>query len=227
MNRNCRRVGLSMIGAASLIVGSFSGQSAVVYSSLSSFNSAIQGGAYVEDMESFTAGQAGSGVTSLDFSGGTGPIQYTISADPDELYFSESTGGNQALTTLAFESPLVITFTSANITAVGGEFHLLGGDENPANGLLSVTLNDGSTFSTNITSHASGGLDYLGFTTTAPNFIQSITLGTSSGLYTAVDNLTVGFAAVPEPAVIASLSAVGLFSFGLARRHFRGSRRRS
>jgi hypothetical protein len=224
MNCNSRFFGPSFIGIASLVLGCFSVQSAVVYNSLASFNAAIQGGSYVEDFEGFTPGPVGFDF-SWDFSGGTGPIEYQISLPSSEvLYVAEGTGGNQSFTTIAFETPMTIEFITPNVTAVGGEFFVLGFDENPGNGTLSVTLNDGSTFSTSVNSHASGGLDYLGFTTTAPNFIQSITLGTVTGKYTAIDNLTAGFAAVPEPAVIASLSAVGLLGFGLARRQYRKSK---
>ncbi|MBL9135959.1 MAG: PEP-CTERM sorting domain-containing protein [Verrucomicrobiales bacterium] len=198
------------------LMASFSAHSAAVYTSLSSFNAAIQGGAYFEDFEGLAAGPLDF-LSTYDFSGGTGPIQYTASANV-ELYVAMLPDSSKALTTIQFNNSLVLSFTTPNITAVGGEFFLLDGNESPANGTISVTLNDGSTSSFDVNSHASGSLDYLGFTTTAPNYIQSITLNGVSGQYSAVNNLTVGFAAVPEPAVMASLAGLGLLGFGLARR---------
>lgn len=209
------------MGVAAAFLAGFSAQGAAVYTSLASFNAAIQGGAYVEDFESFIPGPLDF-LSSYDFSGGTGPIEYTISSD-EMLYIASLPTPTQALTTFQFNTPVVITFTTPNVTAVGGEFFILQGDESPVDGTISVTLNDGTISSHDVTSHASGSLDYLGFTTTAPNFIQSITLNAVSGHYSTVDNLTVGFAAVPEPTILASLSGLGLLGFAILRRWRRAS----
>ncbi len=116
---------------------------------------------------------------------------------------------------------LIITFSGGSPTAVGGNFFTTDIDNLYENASFTLTLNDGSTTVQNVTSDNSQPPAFVGFTTTSP--IQSLTISASGpGLYSALDNLTVGYA-VPEPAEMATAVAAALLggAWWLRRRNQR------
>jgi len=181
---------------------------ALIYTSQSAFQSVLASGSYLETFESLGAG--GLGVGSMNFSGGTPTFTYTITAVGDELWGLTDSGlpSGQAISTTTPDVNMVITFTSGNVTAVGGDFFLTDWDESRMAGTLRVTLNDGTYQDLN--SYVSGTPDFVGFTTDISNPITSLTFNPVSGSYASLDNLRVG-AVVPEPVNV----AMGIFGLGL------------
>jgi hypothetical protein len=191
----------SIIAAGLITVSPFAATTAhaqtTTYISSASFLAALQTGSYTE---AFT-GPFGP-VTSSDYSDGT--YGYTVSTpSPTGLYRSGSTIGNN----LPNES-LLFTFTTGNITAVGGNFFITDISDTFRRVSVTLTLNDGTT--TTYTPTSAGTGSFRGFTSTTA--ITSLTLSApGASRYNVVDNVTVGAAmsatpsAAPEPGSLALL----------------------
>jgi hypothetical protein len=111
---------------------------------------------------------------------------------------------------------LTLTFTSGNVTAIGGNFFLTDFLGNVRGGSFSLTMNDGTTQSfSNV-----GADNFFGYISSSP--ITSLTF-TPPGPYTSwatVDNLYVGrgtaLSQTPETSTVALLAG-GLFLIGALR----------
>lgn len=107
-----------------------------VFTSESSFLSALQPGYYLEDFSSFTYGSFHG--PSLGF-GPTNGFSYTMSAPVAGLY-----SGNGDMSTGAAYSPLTITFTGSAVTGVGGFFWPTGPSGQNEVGNINLSLSDGT-----------------------------------------------------------------------------------
>lgn len=191
-----------LLSIAVLTCLSASAFAATTYTTSASFMAQVASGAYSENFNSWvTDPPAGA----LVFS--SGGFSYSAFAT-DDLYLSAGYLGtsqiNQALT---------LTFTSGNVTAVGANFFATNISDAFQAVSVTLTLSDGTVSTFTPTSMADG---FRGFTSSTP--ITSLTFSApGQSLYASLDNLTVGVAAVPEPANWA-LTALGLAGVIAARR---------
>jgi hypothetical protein len=149
-----------------------------IYTDRDLFLANVAAGFYEEDFLSVAPGDGG---PSMNFSGNG--FAYTISA-AQNLY-----NGDGFISTNNFADPLVITFTGAPVTAIGGNFWPTDIDFNPLGTDISITLSDGTVE----TLTSSGSTDFRGFVTKAP--ITSISIDASDDIQNAwatLDNIIVG-----------------------------------
>lgn len=181
------------------LVAASSHASTVIYNSQSNFAAALTPGAYTND---FT------GVQPDDYSYSSGGFGYTVNSSLG-MYQSGTLIGSNDLS-----DPLTITFTTGNVTAVGGDFFATDIDDLFQGVLVMFELSDGTSGTFTPSSEADA---FRGFVSTTP--IAWLTLSTADGTYNTLDNLTVGqarvaseVAVVPEPStmLLASLAMGGL-----------------
>jgi len=187
------------------------------YSDEASFLSALQAGAYTETFAGLTPDTV---PTSLNFSGGIPSIGYTLSSPGDKLYIAGASAGfDKSVSQNNSGFPVVVGGISRPINAIGGYFFNTDFDIVPVNGTLALSLTDsGGTYSFGTpTSPTTGPGTYFGFITTAPITALSMDSATS-GSWTGVAKLTVGFAAVPEPSGYAAAAGLALGVFAFVRR---------
>lgn len=170
----------------------------VIYSSSTAFLPHVAHGAYSESFE------AGLGVDNhAPFSNGV--YSYYVAAT-EGLY-----SNNTFIGTDLDNDNLVVTFTGAPVTAVGGTMYATDVFDNALPASMTITLGNGTTTSYLATSPATA---FVGFTSDIA--ISSLTIrGAGAGTYASLDNLIVGaavtdIAAVPEPA------SLGMMVLGLA-----------
>jgi hypothetical protein len=172
----------------------------LVYTSVSTFLTDIVPG---YSLETFDASEPGSPAT-LNYSGGG--FAFTASSSGNMYAPGGFIGTSNPNTTL------ILTFTSGNPTAIGGDFYNTDFSDTFATSGVTVTLNDGTT---RTYTPLSGANSFTGFTATLP--ILSLTVSApGSSLYGGLDNLFVGQArpkAVPLPS---GLALVFIGGFGLA-----------
>lgn len=187
------------------------------YSDEASFLSALQAGAYTETFASQTPSAV---PTSLNFSGGTPSIGYTLSSPGDKLYIVPASAGfDKSVGQENLSFPVVVGGFSQPINALGGYFFNTDTSDVPQSGTLALSLIDsGGTYSFgNLTSPTTGPGTFFGFITTAP--ITSLSYDSATAQrWTSVANLTVGFVAVPEPSEYAAVAGMALGVFALVRR---------
>jgi hypothetical protein len=133
-----------------------------------------------------------------------GAFSYSVSDPGGQLYSGTGNTGSRYLGEGTRANNATITFTSGNVTAVGGNFFLTDIKDDLATGNITLTLNDGSVI--NLTSPTSGATPFGGFTTGGA-IITSLTLSGDTSAWESFDNLYVGTAsaaatAVPEPFTI-------------------------
>jgi hypothetical protein len=183
-----------------------------IYTSEAAFLAHTQPGSYLETFDSlpqFTA------VTSpLSFS--KNGFSYTASAP---TFFNVGTPGDVWLSTFDRSTNIVFDFTSNSVTAVGGNFFVTDVPGNVVAGTITVTLDNGTTFSVSAPSATS----FVGFTTSSP--IHSLTFipppSGANEVFGTVNNFITG-RSVPESGSTLPLIAIGLASIGLLRRKLVG-----
>jgi hypothetical protein len=204
----------SAFALASLSASGVAAAQSTIHSSLGAFTAATQGPLYTETFPAASSASA----SFYSFSG-LG-YAYTVTAGSGSLVWRSSALGS-FIGNFAAQQSLTFTFTSGNVTALGGNFFLTDSYDVLAAGTVSISLSDGTSTSF----VGSSVTDFRGFTTSGAA-ITSFTLdATSPGLFNSVDNFVVGTAAtvVPEPSTYL-LVAVGLLStLGVARRRNRVS----
>jgi hypothetical protein len=188
----------------------------IVYTDEAAFLANVQPGYYKETFDSLSNPVPNPATFSLN------GFSYDAAA-AGGLYavFPASDG---ALSTSNSDTSLILTFTSGNVTAVGGYFFPtdLLGQITP--GIVTVALDNGTTQDV-----TTGALtSFLGFTTTVP--ITSLTISISANdldpnnKWSTVNDLFVGTAnsptAAPEPAtlVLASIGLLGLAGYRYTRK---------
>ncbi|MFT3878330.1 MAG: PEP-CTERM sorting domain-containing protein [Gemmatales bacterium] len=137
------------------------------------------------------------------------PFAYNATVPGGDLYTYGPGDPDVWLSTATNVDQLVFTFTSGNISAVGGYFFTTGSDGAAAPGTINVTVNGFPTQSIPLSDETS----FLGFT--AYSSFDTLTITASQGVdsfWPTVNDFIVGVAAVPEPATWAM---IGICSVGL------------
>ena len=188
------------------------------YTSQSSFLAAVKPGYYNELFKGTNA--AANTTVSVSFSGNG--FAYTVMAAPigtttKQTYWAQRKG---LIGSVSPNDSVTITFTSNNVTALGGNFFLSDTSDAFTVNPVTLTLDNGTTVSYTPSTLAAS---YYGFTTSAP--IQSITMAAypKDLLYNSLQNLTVGSAAVgsaaaPEPDACALLMAGSILLIRVCQR---------
>lgn len=158
-------------------------RAATIHTSLASFTANTQPGLFTN---SFTREEGGLD-SSLSFSGGG--FSYVISSATAVYSSGDVVGASEEA------DDLVISFTSGNVTAVGGNFFQTDIGNSFLKSMITVNLADGTT----LTRTPADVNDYVGFTSLSP--ITSLTLKSNGEVQTFVtlDNLSVGRAVVVVP----------------------------
>ncbi len=178
---------------------------AVLYNDASSFNSAIQPGAYTETFDGLALGEQNP--ASVNFS--SAGFGYTVSSVNGLWVTSGVQGAPSGDRFIGIElSPgtLRIDFTSGNISAVGGYFVDLLTD-NTASGNLTFTLSDGTVKTVSNPTATT----FTGFIASAPlSWMEIKDENLAGGEWPNMNNLTVGVSAVPEPKLTGAIAVLGL-----------------
>lgn len=192
------------VGALS-VAGLATAGTATVFTDVASFMANVQMGSFTNDFATAPVGASGP----LNF----GPVNgfaYTVGA--------VGAGTNQLfndpgiISTDSALDAIVVTFTGAPVTAVGGNFWASDINFFPTGTDITISLSDG----TNVSYTSTGPNDFRGFISDVA--ITSMTIDAPEGLgnaWATMDNLIVG-AAVPAPGAVAVLGLAGLA--GIRRR---------
>ncbi len=184
--------------AIAVVVASAASAQTTTYTTPATFAPMVAAGSYFED---FNDELVFGGEPTANFAGGA--FSYTVSAPGTTLY-----GEGSFIGTAGANLALVVTFTGAPVTAVGGSFYATNFSDQLQAVPITITLSNGSVTTFTPTSLVNS---FRGFTTTSP--ITSLTLSPpGGGLYGGIDSLRVG-SVVPEPGTmalwLAGLAAVG------------------
>jgi hypothetical protein len=200
---SCHRV----LAAVVLVAATGAAQAATtVYTTAAAFNALLAPGAYTE---TFTQPAVDSGPL-FTYSGGG--FSYNVTASPGDVYRSGTLIGTNTP-----NETLQLTFTTGNVTAVGGNFFITNISDVFQPVSVTLGLNDGTTVSYTPT----GVGTFRGFISTVPILSLVMTAPTGGQFYNSLDNLTVA-SAVPEPGTYLML-AMGLGGMLLVRRARRES----
>ena len=223
LSRHALLVSLAVLGISVLSQGAATA-AITTYTSEASFTPNLQAGYYLEDFSSAST----AGATTMTFSGPSpaNTFSYVIGASdsggvvgvPTDFQ-KNSTSQGRALSTFTEGVGLVINFTGANVTAVGGNFFWTDNSSPTAAvvaGDVHAQLNDGT--SVDISSSANNSVGFGGFTSDGAA-ITSLTLSLknySSGFYyPTLDNFYVGqVSAVPEAGAWWAAGFLGLLLVG-------------
>ena len=199
--------------ALALSLSAPSARATDVYTDKTTFLNHVQTGYYRETFDSLPEFDVVD--TPASFSGNGFSFDATTAADV--LYGISVGAGDNALSTNLEQDDIVLSFTSGNVTAIGGSFFQtdINGVAQP--GDVTVTLNDGT--SKVLTSTETDPQPFVGFTTTPTQFITSLTMSTPANWNT-INNLYVG-QVVPGPDSLVVFLGAGLSSAGLLFRRRR------
>jgi len=193
--------------AASLVASAQSASGAVItftQQSIWEFYSQGQGAALsLETFDSY------GGFDTSPLTGTAGGVNWSASA-PGGLFVG-SVAGSPALSTNLVE-PLTISFAGAPLQGVAGRFFGTDVNFNVVPALITVSLQDGSSFVGFVTDAAA----FTGFYSTGPaitsiSFTAQAPPGGSGVVYPTVDDLR--FAVIPAPGAVALLGLAGLVGF--------------
>ncbi len=180
--------------------------SAAVFTNQAAFVAQLQPGFFFNAFNSVAAGPSGP----LAFSGGG--FSYTISTQPGAVSGLYNDPG--VISTDNAGDQILVTFTSGNVTAVGGNMWSTDILVQPVASTVTITLSDGQTRVFNSTLPT----DFTGFTsgvTITSILIDAGNTATGGPAWPTLDNLYVG-RAIPAPGAAAAFGLVGLA--GLRRR---------
>jgi len=203
-----------------LAAGHVSGQ-ILQYTSASDFDSAIQSGSYLETFDTLSTSGPIDGplnFSSNGFAYNLTAIKDAVGNQPDQ-FFNALNGSDVWVTTNGAGSLITVTFTSGNVTAVGGNFFTTDafGDANTQSIWVEV---NGVESSINIP--ASNASSFAGFTSSSPITSMTIFVNDPATNFATLNNLIVGesLAATPEPSVLADvgLGLIGLMAWSFWRR---------
>ena len=200
------RIGKLAIGT--LLIFAASTVQAQTYTSQSSFLAAIQSGYYLETFDSLPGYNSVSSPMTFSQNG----FSYSAAASSGLYGVTPDLGvpADHALSTNGSSDAITFTFTSGNITAVGGQFFQTAFDGTQTPGDATVTFNDGTTAT--LTATAGTPQPFFGYVSTVP--ILSLTVTVPQNFAT-VNN----FIATPEPGSLALLVGMSVTGAGfLARR---------
>ena len=197
------------VAAAAMIAHS---SATTIYTSQAAFLAHTHPGYYLETFDSLPQFTPLNSPLSFSKNG----FSYTASApSADNQFFNAGTPGDVWLSTFDHSTNIVFDFTSNNVTAVGGDFFLTDIPGNVVAGTITVTLDNGTTFSVSDPSATS----FIGFTTSSP--IHSLTFipppSGANEVFGTVNNFITG-RSVPESGSTLLLSGIGVASVCLLRR---------
>lgn len=184
--------------ASAALVAASTAMATDTYNDLTTFLNNVQPGFYAEDFSGVPVGGAG---PLLSFSDGTFSYDITATGGGSNDLFNDP----GLVSTDSALDALVVTFTSGNVTAVGGNFLATDFFFLPINAEMTLTLNDGTIVNFN-------GSDFAGFTSNVG--ITSLTIDaddTFENAWSAIDDLWVG-QVIPSPASFALLGMGGLLA---------------
>jgi len=196
------------LGVISLVATSVQG---AIYSSEASFQGALIAG---YDTETFSG--AGNDFGSYSF----GNANYTgvVTSTPNTTWAGAP---GVAFDELAGGSITINTFTGG-VNSVGAYFYATDGGTTTgqAAGNITVTFNyTGGGSHVETATLIAGSKPYFGWTNPGGPTISSVVLtGGNATYFNSLDNVTIGVAAVPEPATWGVFMGIGLALFGAARR---------
>ncbi len=188
-----------MIALAGLAMA-VSPAAADVFTDSASFMASLLGPSYTEGFDSVGPGVSGP----LDFDDGT--FAYTIApvgGNSDSLFNDPG-----VISTDNTFDGIQVTFTSGNVTAVGGNFWSTDIAVLPFTADVTINLSDGQS----VTFTSTSSSDYRGFTSDV--IIDSIEIFADDSFgnaWSTMDNLTVG-RAIPTPGAIAVLGLGGVLA---------------
>lgn len=193
--------------AAGCACGATSG---ATYTTQAAFLAAVQSPRLSED---FT-GMGHPGPTLTLAQNGYG-VQFTTGAQA--LLVFDLSGNNYLTTsnsTSGFSAPITLTFTTGNVTAVGGSFFQTSGFGAFLSSPVTLSFSDGTSQVLTPSSNA----DFFGYTSTVP--IASLTVSPdASHHFVSMDNIRIGAAIVPAPGAAVFLACAGMLGARRRRGH--------
>ncbi len=192
-------VALSVVACAGAAVAG----SATVYTDSASFIANLAAGYYTNGFDDAVPGP------SLPLSYSQNGFSYDVNTQAGAVSGLYNDTG--LISTDNAGDSIVVTFTSGNVFAVGGNFWATDISVFPTGTDINIALSDG----TNVSYTSTGPSDFRGFISNVA--ISSISIDAPDDLsgtpyWATMDNLTVG-QAVPTPGAIAVLGAAGLAGF--------------
>lgn len=183
------------------------------YTTQASFLAAVNAGFYTENFQSLSI----TGTTPSPLNYSSLGFSYSVAASTS-TFFGAGTSGDHWLSTNIATDSITITFTSGNVTAVGGFFF--------TSDINGAAVAGGVTISTNLTAAqnllGTTPATFIGFTSPVPFTTLTFSAIQSGPIWPTANDLTVGVmsTAVPEPTTWAlmGIAGVSVSAAGIYRR---------